>query len=54
MQENGMCERPHDEASCKKAYADSESFKGRVDSYGAIAKANGNNHEAKLVIQTKG
>ena len=42
MQEKGLCDRPHDDASCKKKYADNEYFKERVDSYGEIAKANGN------------
>ena len=49
-----MCERPHDEASCKKAYADNESFKGRVDSYGETAKANGNKVPTKEQLQDAG
>ena len=49
-----MCERPHDEASCKKAYADNEYFKGRMDSYGAIAKANGNKVPTKEQLQDAG
>ena len=46
-----MCDRPHDEASCKKAYADNEYFKGRVDSYGETAKANGNKVPTKEQLQ---
>jgi len=54
MQEKSMCDRPHDEASCKKAYADNEYFKGRVDSYGEIAKANGNKVPTKEQLQDAG
>ena len=54
MQEKGLCDRPHDDASCKKAYADNEYFKKRVDRYGEIAKANGNKVPTKEQLQDAG
>ena len=42
MQEQGICDRPHDDATCRRAYADNEYFKKRVDRYGEIAKSSGN------------
>ena len=54
MQEKGLCDRPHDDASCKKEYADNEYFKERVDSYGEIAKANGNKVPTKEQLQDAG
>ena len=54
MQEKSICDRPHDEASCKKAYADNEYFKGRVDSYRETAKANGNKVPTKEQLQDAG
>ena len=54
MQEKGLCDRPHDDALCKKGYADNKYFKERVDRYGEIAKANSNKAPTKEQLQDAG